>query len=653
MINQFITLTLLCAAISGVAQQTAKITSPDGKLAVEVSTVSEGKPVFAVTYNGKDILEPSPLGFKSDVGDFTKNMAITTVKQGVVNKSYYQDRIKKSHINVEANTMTVGLANSDSENISIEWFIKNNDIAFRYLIPKQKNGETGCVVITEEATGFHFPDFTTTFITPQSDAMIGWKRTKPSYEEEYAADAPLNAPSKYGHGYTFPALFHVGDNGWALISETGVDGGFCGSRLSDVNNGTYTVAYPMPEENNGNGSAAPGIALPGATPWRTITIGSSLAPIVETTIPWDVIEPLYQTRHKAIPSRGSWSWIIWQDDCSSYENQEAFINLAQAMGWEHVLVDAGWDQCIGRDNVEKLIALARSKGVDVALWYSSSDYWNDITQSPTRLMDRPIPRKKEMKWLRDQGVHTIKVDFFGGDKQETMRIYEDILADAAEYGIDVIFHGCTLPRGWERLYPNYVGSEAVLASENLVFSQHHCDQEAFAATLHPFIRNSVGSMEYGGTVLQRRLHKSNEKGTIRRTGDVFELATAILFQNPVQNFALTPRNLTEAPTEAINFMRNVPTTWNDTRFIEGYPGKYVVLARQNGTEWYVAGINAENQPRTVTFNTSSLPASFEKHAIATLYIDSATDKMTTTKVRLDKPVKITIPTNCGFVLKVD
>lgn len=175
----------------------------------------------------------------------------------------------------------------------------------------------------KETTGFDFPSFTTTFLCPQSDAMIGWKRTKPSYEEEYKADAPMNVRSQYGHGYTFPCLFHVGENGWALISETGVDSKYCGSHLSDATaDGLYTLAFPMPEENNGNGTASPGLALPGSTPWRTITVGENLKPIVETTIPWDVVEPLYPTEHTYKMGRGTWSWILWQDGSINFDDQK-------------------------------------------------------------------------------------------------------------------------------------------------------------------------------------------------------------------------------------------------------------------------------------------------------------------------------------------
>ncbi len=146
------------------------------------------------------------------------------------------------------------------------------------------------------------------------------------------------------------------------------------------------------------------------------------------------------------------------------------------------------------------------------------------------------------------------------------------------------------------MYPNYVGSEAVLASENLIFSQHSNDMEAFNACLHPFIRNTIGCMEFGGVVLNKRLNRTNDGGQIRRTTDVFQLATGILFQNPVQNFALAPNNLTDAPQIAIDFMKRIPTTWDEVCFIDGYPGKYCVLARRHGDTWYIAGINAGKEP---------------------------------------------------------
>ena len=272
-------------------------------------------------------------------------------------------------------------------------------------------GETGSIVINNETTGFNLPAQTTTFLTPQSDAMIGWKRTKPSYEEEYAADAPLTARSKFGHGFTFPCLFHVGNDGWVLISETGVDSRYCASHLNDATaEGVFTIAFPMPEENNGNGTVAPGMALPGATPWRTITVGETLKPIVETTIPWDVVQPRFTSEHKYKYGRGTWSWIMWQDGSANYDDQVTYIDLAASLGYEHILIDAWWDKNIGREKMTELVNYAKSKNVDVMLWYSSSGYWNDIEQSPTGIMDNPIARKREMKWMQEIGVKGINIE---------------------------------------------------------------------------------------------------------------------------------------------------------------------------------------------------------------------------------------------------
>ena len=594
--NKWIASCLTLAVAGFAAAQDIMVSGPDGRLEVTIScSSSTGKLAYKVNYDGVVMLDSSPLGLVTDAGDFSQGLKpVTPTEVRVIDTIYTQSRIKASEINYQANEVVCPYVNRQGQKMLLTFRVSNNDVAFRYTLPR--SGETGSVRVMSEITGFRFCSGTTTFLTPQSDPMIGWKRTKPSYEEEYVADAPLDARSQYGHGYTFPALFRVGNDGWVLVSETGVDSRYCASHLSDAEQGLFSIAFPMPGENNGNGTVEPAFSLPGSTPWRTVTVGRTLKPIVETTVPWDVVEPRFHTRHAYRMGRGTWSWIVWQDGSINYDDQVRFIDLAAAMGYEYVLIDNWWDTRIGHGRMEELVRYAHSRGVDVFLWYTSCGYWNDIEQGPTNRMDNPIVRKREMRWLQQIGVKGLKVDFFGGDKQETMRLYEAILSDADDYGLMVIFHGCTLPRGWERMYPNYVGSEAVLASENLVFNQHFCDREAFNATLHPFIRNTVGCMEFGGVFLNKRLNKGNDGGTVRRTTDVFQLATAVLFQNPIQNFALTPNNLTDAPAVCIDFMKQVPTTWDETRFIDGYPGKYVVLARRHATTWYVAAVNATAQP---------------------------------------------------------
>lgn len=642
---------LACLALMTVmplAAQNVVVKGPDGKLQLTVSCPEGGEASYAIDYNGKQMLASSPLGLETNVGDFAKSMKLTGHTQTSIDTVYNQSRIKVSQVHYTANELICSFANAAGQKMDVTFRVSNNDVAFRYTLPRQ--GERGSVTVDQEATGFRFPQQTTTFLCPQSDAMIGWKRTKPSYEEEYKADAPMNVRSQYGHGYTFPCLFKIGDNGWVLISETGVDSRYCGSRLSDAQDGMYNIAFPMPEENNGNGTSEPAFSLPGSTPWRTITVGETLKPIVETTVPWDVVEPRYTTQHDYKMGRGTWSWILWQDESINYDDQVKYVDLAAAMGYQYVLIDNWWNTNIGRDRMTQFIQYANSKGVDVFLWYSSSGYWNDIEQGPTNMMDNAIIRKREMKWLQQQGVKGIKVDFFGGDKQETMRLYEDILSDADDHGLMVIFHGCTIPRGWERMYPNYVGSEAVLASENIIFSQHFCDAEAFNACLHPFIRNTIGCMEYGGTFLNKRMNRSNDGGNIRRTTDVFQLAVAVLFQNPIQNFALAPNNLTDAPQVCLDFMKQVPTTWDETRFIDGYPGKYVVLARRHGDRWYVTAVNGGKEALKLKL---SLPMLAGK--TVSFYSDDKQlqPQMKSQKIKADGSFQLMIQPQGGAVLVAD
>ena len=638
---------VLTTVVSSLTAQNVVVNGPDGKLQVTVSCSEGGEASYSLVYNGKQMLESSPLGLETNLGSFIKGMTLTGHREKQIDTTYTQSRIKASRIHYRANELVCSFANDKGQKADVTFRVSNNDVAFRYTLPRQ--GDTGSIVVDGEETGFRFPAGTTTFLCSQSDAMIGWMRTKPSYEDEYKVDAPMDVRSQYGHGYTFPCLFKVGEDGWVLVSETGVDSRYCGSRLSDVAEGNlYTVAFPMPEENNGNGTVAPAFSLPGSTPWRTITVGETLKPIVETTVPWDVVEPLYETEHNYRMGRGTWSWILWQDGSINYDDQVRYIDLAAAMGYEYALIDNWWDTNIGHERMEQLIRYARSKKVDMFLWYSSSGYWNDIEQGPTNLMDNPIARKREMKWLQSQGVKGIKVDFFGGDKQETMRLYEAILSDADDHGLMVIFHGCTLPRGWERMYPNYVGSEAVLASENMVFNQHFCDEEAFNTCLHPFIRNSVGSMEFGGCFLNKRLNKGNDGGTTRRTTDVFQLATAVLFQNPVQNFALAPNNLTDVSPVCIDFMKEVPTEWDETRFVDGYPGKYVVLARRHGDNWYLAAVNATGEPLKLKLD---LPM-FAGKTVSSYSDDKHMQpQVRQQNVKSDGKFQLTVQPQGGFVLK--
>ena len=599
MVKFFIVMAMLLGS-SVASAENKQITSPDGKLVVTVADM-DGRPSYSVSYDNVLFLKPSPLGMIANIGDFSSGMSLEkNVSTNKIDETYELASIKKSKVHYVANEAVFSFTQQGKTIYDVIFRISNNDVAFKYKMYPQ--GETLSCVVKQEVTGFVFPDGTTTFLCPQSKPMGGFARTSPSYETSYTAD-DVAGKNGWGEGYTFPCLFRNGDNGWVLVSETGVNGGYCASRLLGHKGGVYTIGFPQEGEANGNGTVSPGIALPGETPWRTITVGKTLAPIVETTVPFDVVKPLYQAKGEYTYGRGSWSWIIGMDGSTNYKEQLRYIDFSAAMGYQSVLVDALWDKQIGRDKIEELAKYGKDKGVALYLWYNSNGYWNDAPQTPRGIMDNAIARRKEMKWMQSIGIRGIKVDFFGGDKQMTMQLYEDILSDANEYGLLVIFHGCTLPRGWERMYPNFASSEAVLAIENLHFSQGSCDNEAFNATLHPFIRNTVGSMDFGGSALNKYYNADNApRGSRRVTSDVYALATAVLFQSPVQHFALAPNNLTDAPAWAIDFMKEVPKTWDEVRFIDGYPGKYIILARRHGDKWYIAGVNAQKETLKLKVN---------------------------------------------------
>ena len=595
-----------------------RLTSPKGDIVVVVD-VQNGKPTYEVSLGGVQFLKPSPLGLLTNLGDFTEGLTLAGFDSKTQHDEYWLKTTKQSHISYDATEAVCRFEKDGKRVLDIQFHITDRDVAYRYkLYPKKiRGGETLVAVVNGEASGFVMPDGTTTFLCPQSGPMNGFARTSPSYETSYTLDDQMGK-NGWGNGFTFPCLFKT-PAGWLLLSEAGTDGGYVGCRLLNAGGSNYKIGFPQEGEMNGFGTTSAAVSLPCETPWRTITLGTTLAPIVETTVTNDVVRPKYQASKEYVYGKGSWSWIIGMDPSCNFDEQKRYIDFSAAMGWRSVLVDALWDVQIGYEKMAELARYGRERGVGLFLWYNSNGSWNDAPQSPKGKMDKSAARRKEMAWMKENGILGIKVDFFGGDKQPMMQLYEDILTDANEFGLQVIFHGCTLPRGWERMYPNYVASEAVLASENLHFGQGACDAEAFNACIHPFIRNTVGSMDFGGSTLNKHYNKDNQHGTTRKTSDVFALATAVLFQSSVQHFAMAPNNLEDAPAWAVDFMKQVPTNWDETRFIDGYPGKYCIMARRAGTKWFVVGITSDGTPLQKKIDTKAF---FPKGTKPTVYTDA-------------------------------
>ena len=633
------------------AQATEKtFQSPDGKMAVTVSDQG-GKATYQVTLDGTVFITPSPLGVVMNFADLSQGLTLKDCQTTTVKDEYSLKTIKQSHVSYEATEAVCQFEKDGKPALDVIFRVTGRDVAYRYKIYASKK-DMFSAVVESEASSFVLPEGTTTFLCPQVKPMGGFARTYPSYETSYTWDDEMGK-NGWGQGYTFPCLFKT-PQGWVIISETGTDGNYVGCALKNDGGAKYSIDFPQASEMDGWGTPNAKVALPALTPWRTMTIGTTLAPIVETTVANDLVQPKYKASKDYTYGKGTWSWIIRMDGSCNYKEQKEYIDFSAALGYRSVLVDAHWDSQIGYDKVAELSRYAQSKGVGLFLWYNSNGFWNDAPQGPRQKMNKSSVRRQEMKWMQENGILGIKVDFFGGDKQVMMQLYEDILTDANEFGLQCIFHGCTLPRGWERMYPNYVASEAVLASENLSFGQGACDAEAKNGCTHVFIRNTVASMDWGGSALNKRYSTGNDRGTYRRTSDIYALATAVLFQSSVQHFALAPNNLEDAPAWAIDFMKQVPTNWDEVRFIDGYPGKYAIIARRAGDTWYIAGINAEKQP---VKKVISLPM-FVKDTQLTVYADDAkytndpnvVGSVKTVKQNKKQQMNIVIPENGGIVI---
>ncbi len=597
---------LTCVVLSLVpvlALPAQEVTSPDGAIAVKLS-LDGGALTYQVIRAGRTLIEPSPLGLETSLGSFATGLKAAGSATAKIDERYTLPHGKVRDVHCVANELTARFTNANGDNLEVIFRVSDRDVAFAYRLSGKDRRR---VTIERETTGFNFPAGATAFVTWQARPGDGWMASKPSYEEGYQIDEPVGTKSPTGLGFTFPALFRVGDAGWVLVSETGTSSNYAGTRLGDPTpDGVYPIAFPEPGENGGIGDATVSAAMPLLTPWRTLTVGATLAPIVESTVATDVVSPLYAPSQAYVPGRSTWSWLVWQDASMNEADQRAFIDLAAAMGWEYILVDALWEGNLGRARLAELVGYARARKVDVLLWYNSNGAWNDAPQDPRNRMDTAPARRNEMAWLNSIGVKGLKVDFFGGDKQATMKLYEDLLTDANAHGLMLNFHGTTLPRGWERMYPNFMTGEAATVSENLIFSQDFADGEARLSTILPFVRNAIAPLDFGPLVLNRTFHREAGKGNQRRTTDAFQLATTVLYQSPLQHFGLTPGNLQEQPAFVLDFLRHVPVVWDETRYLAGYPGREVALARRHGDRWYIAATNGENESKALALDVPFL-----------------------------------------------
>lgn len=615
--------------------------SPDERISVNFSLTSTGEPVYAISHSGSTILKQSKLGIVRSDDDFSTNLTLESVSEiSTVSDHYTLLHGKRLICNYKGNERIFYLKNSNSKKMEIIFRVSNDGVAFRYYFPGKTDKP---VTIFREKTSYHFDLSTKAFLQPCPDARTGWNYSQPSYEEYYQAGIPVGTYAPYQAGWVMPALFHF-DKFWISITETAVDTNYCGSRLSRFSpDGEYSVQFPEPQEGRPGEPVLPESVLPWSSPWRIIAISDNLAGFVESTLETDLANPVkYDVSSWLEPGIASWSWVILKDDSTIYDVQKQFIDFAATMNWKYCLIDAYWDTKIGYKKIKELADYAKTKNVRILLWYNSAGGWNTTPLTPRDKMLTKESRRAEFTKLKEMGIAGIKVDFFGGDGQSMMKYYIDILKDAAKYNQAVNFHGCTFPRGWYRTYPNLVSMEAIRGEEYVTFGQYNADHQPAHCTIIPFTRNLFDPMDF------TPVNFSGIPNIKRRTTGGFEIALSVLFTSGIEHIAETPAGMAAQKDFVKEYMSTLPETWDDVKFIDGYPGKFVVLARKKGDRWYIAGINGENSERTIT-----LGAPFIKNTSKGIMITDSDAAKDFIKKDIDftKPLNIKMLPYGGFVIK--
>jgi alpha-glucosidase len=606
---------------------------PNGECAISVSLGSDGRLTYQTSRAGKKVLGKSPLGLRRDDQNFENSL--TFDRSGEIEQIHERYELfagANPRVDQLLNQRSLTFHNTNHAPIVIDLAASDQGVAFRYRFT---DASSSVHVVESEASGFAVASNARGWLQPYHAAGP----YTPAYEDFYFHVSPGDPPPdsrKKAVGWAFPALFNVPSaRTWVLLTESGTDESYCACHLDpDSSGGIYRIAFPRADETTrgytNQFGPEPRSALPWTMPWRVIVMARTPGDIATETLVTDLAPPSKIADTSWIkPGRASWAWWSYPDGPATEKLFDTFTDFAANMGWEYTLFDAGW----WAPGLAPISSHAASKGVIPLAWTYAADFYN------------AKKRNDALDKMAASGVRGVKVDFWCSDRQEAIAAQQALMRDAATRRMIVNLHGCTIPRGWQRTWPNFLSCEAVLGSESYFYEPRYTEKAAELDTVLPFTRNAVGPMDLTPVAC-------SPKKYARTTTAAHQLAAAIIFTCGIIHYADRPQFFESLPPEALQVFRDAPARWDETRCLAGEPGRSAVFARRAGSSWFIAGINGTSEALPIDLNLSP----FKEFPHRIMISEGADPQMQVEKFQVKNSHsswRHTVPARGGFILRLD
>ncbi|MGM0475372.1 MAG: glycoside hydrolase family 97 protein [Bacteroidota bacterium] len=589
-----------------------EIISPDGGVRAGFIMDQKGNLAYTVHYNNSQLVFPSLLGLEMQEGGFLgKNMEITDVESTSKDETYPVVAGKSSTARDHYQQMRFSLEerNDSQRKLIMEFRAYDDAVAFRYLVPEQ-----------ESLTDYSVVDEKTTFWLCGS--VVLWPMEvggfHQNYEDHYIRSTREDITDTSFIG--LPLSFQVPGILEGSVTEANLDD-YPGMYICKDSAGAEALGCrfpPHPERPEVIRAGTEGFS----TPWRVIMVAEKLADLIPSNVVMNLNEPSMIEQTEWIrPGLCAWDWwsgpVVKEAGIEAGMNNRTmqyYIDFASEYGLEYMLVDAGWygdhrspeadvTSMIPEIDIPRLVEYAMEREVGILLWLN----WEHL-----------LPRMDEAFALyRDWGVQGVKIDYMDRDDQEMVNIYSRMIESAAEHELVVDLHGAYKPAGIRRTWPNLMTREGVLGLEYLKWSD-------LATPLHnvtiPFTRMLTGPMDYTpGGFDQVPADSFQSRGTDPMVPGTrcHQLAMYVVYESPLQMVSDHPEAYRGEPGS--EFLKVVPASWDETLALEGEIGKYILLARRLGDDWYLGGMTGE-ESRDVEVPLSFLSDGERYHF--TLYSDS-------------------------------